>query len=117
MPWMDCICCVRNICYGLNGKEAMLAHCRGKQACNHEVAGGSTTPMMVQIFTPWEVAINLLFHSFNATEGQDGLSFSYLLTTFSKVVWFALYKRTLSGVQLKIITLIMTQHNFNPASL
>ena len=25
--WMDCVCCARNICYGLNGKEAVLARC------------------------------------------------------------------------------------------
>ena len=44
IPCMDCICCARNICYGLNGKEDMLARCRGKQSCNQEVAGGLTTP-------------------------------------------------------------------------
>ena len=43
MPWINCICCARNICYGLNGKEAMLAHCQGKQARNQEVTGGWTT--------------------------------------------------------------------------
>ena len=53
-------------------------------------------------FHPQEVAIYLLFHSFNATEGRDGLSFSYLLTTFSKVVWFAPYKRTQISILFKI---------------
>ena len=54
--------------------------------------------------TPWEVAIYLLFHSFNATEGQDGLSFSYLLSKPSKMVQFAPYKGTLSSVQFNLIT-------------
>ena len=45
----------------------------------------------------------LLFHSFNATEGRDGLSFGYQLSKLSKVVWFAPYKRTLSNVRFKII--------------
>ena len=49
---------------------------------------------MVLIFTPWEVVIYVLFHSFNATEGRDGLSFGYLLTKFSKVVRFAPDKQT-----------------------
>ena len=49
------------------------------------------------------MAIYLLFHHFNATEGQDGLRFTYLLSKFSKVIWFAPYKRTLSSVQFKII--------------
>ena len=43
MPWMDRICCTRNICYGLNGKKVILAHCRGKQARDQEVPGGLTT--------------------------------------------------------------------------
>ena len=47
--------------------------------------------------------IYLLFQFFNATEGRDGLSFGYLLSKFSKVVWFAPHKRTLSSVQFKII--------------
>ena len=51
MPWMDCICCARNICYGLNEKEVMLAHCWGKQDRNHEVAAGSTTSMRCK-FSP-----------------------------------------------------------------
>ena len=49
------------------------------------------------------VAIYLLFHSFNATEGRHGLSFGYLLSKFSKVVRFAPYKRTLGSVQFIII--------------
>ena len=44
---------VRNICYGLNGKEAMLAHCWGKQARNQEVAGGLTKPTWCR-FLPHE---------------------------------------------------------------
>ena len=53
------------------------------------------------------MAIYLLFHSFNATEGRDGLGIGYLLTKFSKVVQFAPYKRTsrvqYNSVQFKII--------------
>ena len=60
MPWMDWICFVRNICYGLNGKEAMLAHCRGKQALKQEVAGGSTTPTWCRFSPNKYVAIYLL---------------------------------------------------------
>ena len=62
-------------------------------------------------FTSREVAIYLLFHSFNAVEGRDGLSFGYLLNKFSKVVWFAPYKRTLSSVQFKIIIMITIMHD------
>ena len=59
------------------------------------------------------VAIYLLFHSFNATEGRHGLSFGYLLSKFSKVVRFAPYKRTLSSVQFKII-IIVTNYYYLP---
>ena len=39
-----------------------------------KVARGFPSPMMVKVFTPQEVAIDLLFQSFNATEGWDGLN-------------------------------------------
>ena len=69
-----------------------------------KVAGGFPSPMMVKVFIPRGVAVYLLFHSFNGTEGRDSLSFGYLLSKFSKVlVRFAPYKRTLS-VQFKIIS-------------
>ena len=55
---------------------------------------------------PRELAIYLLLYSFNATEGWDGLSFGYQLSTFSKVKRFDPNKPTLNSVQFKIIIII-----------
>ena len=68
-----------------------------------KLLGASLRPRWCRFSPHVEVVIYLLFHSFNATEGWEGLSFSYLLSTFSKMVQFAHYKRTLSSVQFKII--------------
>ena len=56
MLWMACICCARNICYRLNGKETMLARCQGKQAHNQEVTGGLTTLTWCR-FSPHEYVV------------------------------------------------------------
>ena len=71
-----------------------MSHCGGVQVSDGKVARGFPSPMMVKVFTPQEVAIDPIFHSFNATEGRDGLNFGNLLSKFSKVVWVAPYKRT-----------------------
>ena len=68
--------------------------------------GPSLHPQWCRFSPHREMAICPLFHSFNATEGRNGLSFGCLLSKFSKMVRFALYKRTLSSVQFRIIIII-----------
>ena len=59
--------------------------------------GASLHPQWCRFSPHGEVVIYLLFHSFNAMEGRNGLSFGYLLSKLSKMVWFAPYKWTLSS--------------------
>ena len=54
-----------------------------------------SNPIRCHFFTNWRFLISSasVLVCLSSIQGRDGLSFGYLLSKFSKVVWFAPYKR------------------------